>query len=477
MYKILRCIDQLFWAYSFISQEHIKYSSHDMSYVKHDAVHYNADLLYIHSPDISPAHATIIPKLANSKGIKVVGAYAGNPVFWSVSEKRVYEYSDLIVTISPQTYEFAKQNYPEGHPIVFLPESVDTNFFKPSYNFNKSFTVGWAGGAHKKIKRTYLLDKLDFPVIIKSDWKDQRRDNVTTLDNMLPFYRSIDVLVITSLSECMPRVALEAMACGIPVISTDVGGMRMLIDKEFIVPVNPEEECVSAINDKLQLLFKYPELRNAVGKRNRDWIEKYWSWEKNTKLWDEVFTLVIENKADKAVEMADKYLENFTECFELLRRRFRDVHTNKAEPVIEKSVPEIKEVVDEPIINLKNDNGLSPKQQVLFDIYDTGIPCWLLNKACLECVQYTGEKLLTNHISIGVDNVNDRIDLVDDLEGLEYVKISNELLTKNDINVEIIIDKDRKTKTMALLNLQVLVPMPVIRYLKDTFGNDWENLK
>lgn len=40
----------------------------------------------------------------------------------------------------------------------------------------------------------------------------------------------LDVLVLTSLSEAQPRVALEAMAAGVPVIATDVGGCRELLN-------------------------------------------------------------------------------------------------------------------------------------------------------------------------------------------------------------------------------------------------------
>lgn len=477
MSKILRCGDQHFWAYRFLSDEHIKYSRHDMKYVKHDEVNYNQDLLYIHSPDISPAHALTIPKLARGKGVKVIGAYAGSPVFWKSLVPRIYSHSDLIVTISPQTYEFAKLNYPKEQPIVFLPESIDTKFFKPK-NWNrmgekKELVVGWAGGAHKKIKRTYLLDQLDFPVTIKSDWKEQRINNVTNLEGMKPFYKSIDVLVITSLSECMPRVALEAMACGIPVISTDVGGMRMLIDKEFIVPVNPESSCVDEINARLQLLYKYPVLRQAVAKRNRAWIEKYWSWTNNAPLWDDVFSSIIEGKVNKAVKMADKFLNNFDYCWDLLRTRFRNIY----------EVPEVKkpnkkrEKYKPNIIHNSFKNIFTPHQKALMDVLNLNIPCWLLKRSCLDCVLYHGKKLTTKLINFGIDNLIDAIDITNDLEELGYKKITDYCVEKDELVIELIIDPKRKTKVMALLDIQVLVPIPVLRYLKETFGEDWENLK
>jgi glycosyltransferase involved in cell wall biosynthesis len=44
-----------------------------------------------------------------------------------------------------------------------------------------------------------------------------------------PWYARMDVLALTSLTEAQPLVALEAMAAGVPVVATDVGGCREAI--------------------------------------------------------------------------------------------------------------------------------------------------------------------------------------------------------------------------------------------------------
>lgn len=44
------------------------------------------------------------------------------------------------------------------------------------------------------------------------------------------WYRAADVVVMPSRSESFGLVALEASACGIPVVATDVGGLRSLVD-------------------------------------------------------------------------------------------------------------------------------------------------------------------------------------------------------------------------------------------------------
>lgn len=48
--------------------------------------------------------------------------------------------------------------------------------------------------------------------------------------NVTDFYPELDVCVLTSISEGQPLIMLEAMACGIPVVATSVGGCAELIN-------------------------------------------------------------------------------------------------------------------------------------------------------------------------------------------------------------------------------------------------------
>ena len=293
--NVLRCGDQNYWAYYWVAQEHARYSRHNVRYAKWDEVNLNGiDVIYIHGPDISNYHATGLPCEARKRGIKVIGGYSGNPEFWSPAERSTYVCADLIVAISPQTYAFCKFHY-KNIPVVFMPESIDTHFFTPRPYPRDSFIVGWAGGIHKPIKRAHLLKQLDFPVVTRSQWAEPRaaKDTVT-LDKMVEFYHSIDVLVQTSLSECQPRVVMEAMACGLPVIATDVGSMRMLLTPNWIVPVSPDEDVVCGINDKLHRLQYDTCIYGGIGRRNLEHIKLHWSWEQNVEIWDSMFSAIAE---------------------------------------------------------------------------------------------------------------------------------------------------------------------------------------
>ena len=65
-----------------------------------------------------------------------------------------------------------------------------------------------------------LIDRLDL------------RENIQCegfIDDMPQFFRGLDVLVLSSWSEASPKAVLEAMAAGVPVVATDVGGVREIL--------------------------------------------------------------------------------------------------------------------------------------------------------------------------------------------------------------------------------------------------------
>jgi glycosyltransferase involved in cell wall biosynthesis len=78
------------------------------------------------------------------------------------------------------------------------------------------------------------------------------------------WYASFDVFLLTSLNEGTPVVAIEALAAGVPVVATDAGGTRTVVDDGetgFVVPVGD----VDALADRVAQLRDDPALRARFG--------------------------------------------------------------------------------------------------------------------------------------------------------------------------------------------------------------------
>lgn len=94
--------------------------------------------------------------------------------------------------------------------------------------------------------------------------------------NVSEVLKRADVFVLSSISEALPVSALEAIACGIPCILTDVGGCADIIDNGkngFLVPPS----CPEAIAAKLAFMAYHRGTLNSMGKKAREKAEKEFS--------------------------------------------------------------------------------------------------------------------------------------------------------------------------------------------------------
>jgi glycosyltransferase involved in cell wall biosynthesis len=110
---------------------------------------------------------------------------------------------------------------------------------------------------------------------------------------LLDYYSAADVFALPSSSEAQGLVALEAMACGLPVVATAVGGLLSTIEDGrtgFLVP--PGE--VRALADRLQTLLGDESQRQAIGTAARQAVEQEFSWTRAVEATLEVYREVLE---------------------------------------------------------------------------------------------------------------------------------------------------------------------------------------
>ena len=94
---------------------------------------------------------------------------------------------------------------------------------------------------------------------------------------LLDYYAAADVFALPSSSEAQGLVALEAMACGLPVVATAVGGLIGTIDdgrSGFLVPPGN----VDALADQLTEVLREPSLGQSIGVAARDRVMRDFTW-------------------------------------------------------------------------------------------------------------------------------------------------------------------------------------------------------
>lgn len=102
-----------------------------------------------------------------------------------------------------------------------------------------------------------------------------------------------DVLLLPSLSEGFPVVVLEAMACGLPIVSTNVRGLPEIVvngENGFIV----EPEDPDALAEKVLQLLNDEGIRRRMGEYNRCHVKQY-SWENVIERLEAVYDSVARN--------------------------------------------------------------------------------------------------------------------------------------------------------------------------------------
>ncbi|MEX1143248.1 MAG: glycosyltransferase [Anaerolineales bacterium] len=104
------------------------------------------------------------------------------------------------------------------------------------------------------------------------------------------YYGSADVVVMPSYSESFGMVALEAMACGRPVLASRVGGLAYLI-RDGVTGFHVQEGDAAQLASRLAQLLGDESLLAKMGAAARQEAQGY-SWERTAKEVDELFAAI-----------------------------------------------------------------------------------------------------------------------------------------------------------------------------------------
>ncbi|MFH1276327.1 MAG: glycosyltransferase family 4 protein [Candidatus Woesearchaeota archaeon] len=100
------------------------------------------------------------------------------------------------------------------------------------------------------------------------------------VNNVHQYLKAMDIFVMPSLTETTSLATLEAMATGLPIISTKVGFIKKYLIKDYNGLFFPKNNS-TMLSIKLEKLLNNPDLREKLGNNARKTVAYSFSWERS----------------------------------------------------------------------------------------------------------------------------------------------------------------------------------------------------
>jgi glycosyltransferase involved in cell wall biosynthesis len=333
-YKLVKLINpilknDLFFILSFLSARWIVY----LKMIKEIG---NEKNLTIHAHDINAFNG--LYKLCKRKKIKLVltihgflheGCIATREIkkksllynYLYREEVKAFKNADSIITIASYHYNVLK-NITNESKLNLIPNFIDCNLFHPysikqkqeirknlGYSMDEFFLI-YAGRLEKSKGLIYVLEalvklrnhiKIRFIIAGNGGEKDNlknfaKSNNLESQvsfigevprERLIEFYNISNVFVMTSIKdegnlEGTSIALIEAMACGLPVITTDIGGLKDIVEvlgDSLLV----KEKDSDSIVEKLEALLSSKELQIDMSRRSFEAVAENYSLDSSIK--------------------------------------------------------------------------------------------------------------------------------------------------------------------------------------------------
>lgn len=231
--------------------------------------------------------------------------------------------STFTVAVGREIVAKLRNSYPRiGQGLVFIPNGVGKAFYevdksalRPALQLDILFIGNLVPtkGVETLIRALALIEKSKrVRLTIAGDGPDRDRlmrlSRACGVESRTEFLGTIPpgdvpslmsrhhVLVLPSLSEGRPNVILEAMAAGLPVVGTDIRGIRELVQDGktgWIYPLGDSPILASVLED----LCDGTKDGEAAGREGRKWMfEEGLTWERTASRYRDLYYQAVENR-------------------------------------------------------------------------------------------------------------------------------------------------------------------------------------
>ena len=215
-------------------------------------------------PDIVHAHYGLCGLLANlQRRVPVVTTYHGS----DINDPKVRRLSKMAILLSAYNFFVSQKNIDLARPkknFTLIPCGINLADFPIVDKVDARKQIGlaqdgryalFAGAFDNPIKNASLAQAAvsQLPGVQLLELKGYSRPQVALL------MQAVDVMIMTSISEGSPQVIKEALACGCPIVSVDVGDVRERVEGV--------EGCYVTKPHKLEELVSWLEKALSFGKR------------------------------------------------------------------------------------------------------------------------------------------------------------------------------------------------------------------
>jgi len=224
--------------------------------------------LKTHHYDIIHAHYSFSAMVASLAGaapliVSFMGSDVQANIFWKLMIRLFSNVSwcKTIVKSSRMKNDIGISN------VVVIPNGVDLGRFKVIEKDVAKRKIGYNNKRHiifvsdpDRYEKNYQLAKSSFDLLKHDNIELDTIYNI--INDLMPYYYcGADLLLLTSLWEGSPNVIKEAMACNLPIVSTDVGDVKEIIgDTEgcFICSYDPKD-----VAEKIKMALEFGKRTNG----------------------------------------------------------------------------------------------------------------------------------------------------------------------------------------------------------------------